>query len=106
MSDTNVKYMRNPSGKQINLEPDSIKADGGGKASLLQMDTQGNILLAGKELLQITASETIEITSDKAIEIEAEKNIDVKADTTGEIILDKNGEVTQLGGQVNINSEE
>ena len=106
MSDTNVKYMRNPSGKQINLEPDSIKADGGGKASLLQMDTQGNILLAGKELLQITASETIEITSDKAIEIEAEKNIDVKADTTGEIILDENGEVTQLGGQVNINSEE
>lgn len=106
MSDTNIKYMQNPSGKQIKLAPDSIKADGGAGASLFQMDTQGNIVLESKTLVQMSASETIEITAEKNIEIEAEKNIDIKADTTGEIILDENGEVRQLGGQVNINSEE
>lgn len=106
MSDTNIKYMQNPSGKQIKLAPDSIKAEGGAGASDFQMDTNGNIILESKKLVQITASETIEITADKSIEIEAEKNIDIKADTTGEIILDENGEVRQLGGQVNINSEE
>ncbi len=104
MSDTNIKYMQNPSGKQIKLAPDSIKADGGAGASLLQMDTQGNIVLESKTLVQMSASETIEITAEKNIEIEAEKNIDIKADTTGEIIMDENGEVRQLGGQVNINS--
>lgn len=106
MADTNIKYMRNPSGKQVKLTPDSIKGDGGGKASMFEMDTEGNIVLESKNLIQISATETIEITAEKKIEMNAQKNIDIKADTTGEILLDEKGEIRQLGGQVNINSEE
>lgn len=106
MADTSVKYMRNPSGKQIQLTPNAIKADGGGGASLLAMDTEGNIKLKSEKTLEITASEMIEIYAGKAIEMQASKILDIKADTTGELLLDENGEIKQLGGQVNINSEE
>lgn len=106
MADTNVKYMRNPSGKEIQLSPDSINADGGGNASLMSMKTDGSIILASKTSLQIEASETIEIIAEAGIEMEASEVIDIKADTSGELLLDENGDIRQLGGQVNINSEE
>lgn len=106
MSDTNTKYMRNPSGKEMKLTPDSIRADGGGSASLINMNTAGNVSLVAKTKLQLTAEETIQLMAEENIEMQASKIIDIKADTTGELLLNEEGEIRQLGGQVNINSEE
>lgn len=106
MSDTSTKYMRNPSGKEMKLMPDSIRADGGGSASLLNMNTTGNVSLAGRTALRLTAEETIQLMAEGDIEIQASKTIDIKADTTGELFLNEEGEIRQLGGQVNINSED
>lgn len=106
MSDTNTKYMRNPSGKEMKLTPDSIRADGGGSASVLGMDTAGKVALSGRTELRLIAEETIQLAAEQNIEMQASKTIDIKADTTGELLLNEEGEIRQLGGQVNINSED
>lgn len=105
MSDTNTKYMRNPSGKELKLTPDSIRADVGAGASALGMDTAGKVTLSAKTELRFIAEETIQLVAEQNIEMQASKTIDIKADTTGELLLNEEGEIRQLGGQVNINSE-
>lgn len=106
MSDTNQKYMRNPSGKELKMYPSGIKADGGGKASYMQLEDDGTMAMKGREKVQFLASETIEVVAGKKIIMESENIVDLKADTTGELILNESGEIIQLGGQVNVNSED
>lgn len=105
MADTNVKYMRNPSGKQLQLTPGQIQADGGAGATLLTMKTDGSISMESNNTLEFIADQTIEVYAQKKIEMQASSTLDIKADTTGEILMDETGEIRQLGGQVNINSE-
>lgn len=106
MGDTSVKYMRNPTGKQIQLTPGGIAADGGGQASGLQMGTDGTIAFTGKQAVTMESSESITIVAMGDLNIHADETIDIKAETTGELVFDDAGEITELGGQVNINAEE
>ena len=106
MGDTSVKYMRNPTGKQIQLTPGKIAADGGGQASGLQMGTDGTIAFTGKQAVTMESSESITIVAMGDLNIHADETIDIKAETTGELVFDDAGEITELGGQVNINAEE
>lgn len=106
MGDTSVKYMRNLTGKQIQLTPGGIAADGGGQASGLQMGTDGTIAFTGKQAVTMKSSESITIVAMGDLNIHADETIDIKAETTGELVFDDAGEITELGGQVNINAEE
>lgn len=106
MADINVKYMRNPSGKQMQLTPSQIKADAGAGNALLTMDTEGNIILQAKQMVSLEASEMIELTAGDTLDINASKTLNIKADMTGEIMMNEEGELQHLGGHVNINSEE
>lgn len=106
MADTNVKYMRNPSGKQVKLTPNQIQADAGGDKALFTMDNEGNITLHAKQMITMSATGMIELVAGDTLDICASKMINVKADMTGEIMMNEEGELQHLGGHVNINSEE
>lgn len=105
MGDTQVMYMRNPSGKQIQLTPNQIKADAGKQNAIFAMDQEGNISIHAKQMVSMSASEMIEIMAGDTIEIVTSKTVNVKADMTGEIRMNEEGEIQHLGGHVNINSE-
>lgn len=106
MADTSVKYMLNPSGKEMQLTNTGISAGVSGGDSSINMDINGNVNLFGKESYSIEASEAVTLFAMKNMEIKASTSIDLKARTTGELIFDENGEITELGGQVNINAED
>ena len=106
MADTNSMYMRNPSGKQMQMTQQHIKADGGNGQSMFEMDAEGNMTLCANQSVSIEAMETIEIEAGDVIEIKAAKVLNVKTAMTGEILMNEAGELQHLGGHVNINREE
>lgn len=106
MGNPDVKYMRNPSGKNLALSPAGIKADSNGGMAAMQLNQSGSIQLSGNELVDLHSEGDILILSGKEIEIEADMRIDLKSDQSGELLLDENGEIRELGGQVNLNLEE
>lgn len=106
MGNTDVKYMRNPSGKDLMLAPDRLKADSNGGQSVMELRTDGTASLSGKDILSITASGDIEIIAAKEIEIQAAQILDAASDMSGELLMDESGEIKELGGQVNLNMEE
>lgn len=106
MGNPDVKYMRNPSGKNLALSPEGIKADSSGGKAAMRLNQSGSIQLSGHELVDLFSEGDIEIISGKEIEIEADKQIDIKSDQSGELLLDESGEIRELGGQVNLNMEE
>lgn len=106
MGDTDVMYMRNPSGKQMKLSPNQIQADAGENQSLFAMDNEGNIKVYAQKMISMTATEMIELVAGDTLDICAKKTLQIKADMTGEIMMNEEGELQHLGGHVNINSEE
>lgn len=106
MENTDVMYMRNPSGKQMQLSPKQIQADAGGGKALFVMDNEGNIDLYAEQMVSMNATEMIELIAGDTLDICAAQTLQVKADMTGEIMMNESGEIQHLGGHVNINSEE
>lgn len=105
MGNTDIKYMRNPSGKNLSLSPDGIQAESNGGQSLMELQTDGTIRMNSKNTLTMTASEMIEIVVGVDMEVEADTQIDIVSDKSGELQMNESGEIRELGGQVNINIE-
>ena len=106
MADTNTMYMRNPSGKQMQMTPEQIKADGGDNKSFFEMDAEGNMILCADQSVSMLAMETMEIEARDVVEVKASKLLNLKTAMTGEILMNEAGELQHLGGHVNINREE
>ncbi len=106
MADTNTMYMRNPSGKQMQMTPEQIRADGGNGKAFFEMDAQGNMIFRANQSVSMQAMETIEIEARDMVEVKAAKVLNVKTAMTGEILMNDSGELQHLGGHVNINREE
>lgn len=105
MGNTDVKYMHNPSGKNLSLSPDGIQADASGQ-SLMGLQNDGSMQMSSQNTLTMTASEMIEILAASDVEIESDTEIIIASDKTGELQMNDSGEIRELGGQVNINIEE
>lgn len=103
MKDPAAKYLKVPSGQEVNLSPKGIVVQCSGGAVRIEVLKSGKINLYADDEIQISAKGEIKMDTKRIIRIQGEKSILMESEKGASLDMDKKGNITIKGIEVYMN---